>query len=349
MTKFIISCALTVVIFIASIAMFIIPRSGYLENERRKITDFPTIPSKIRAKEIKAYFRQIDSFFTDHFPLRDSLLSMSTVFEAYGDSLDINKCYTGRDNWLFLGNNYVRCVDQLQGLVVLSAENLRRETNRYRNIQAAATKEGSDFIIFIGPNKSSVYPEYLPPVVTPARQRFVTPLIVSLQKEGIKCHDPTDYLKSMKHKGLLYYRSDTHWNALGAHEAFDSFRKYAELPKMPLLTLSDAPEYYGDLVGIGGYKNFIPLPGDNYILNWNHPITIQEKDGAFINSHATTNKSAWVFGDSFAAALKPYIIATFESVHFYSHGEFKSIMSANNQKPDMIIWIIVERNFAQTD
>ncbi|MDR1368159.1 MAG: hypothetical protein LBJ76_05515 [Candidatus Accumulibacter sp.] len=258
--KFLLSCLLTAFLFIVPVASFITPGMENLGNERRGIATFPEMPSKLRSGSVKKFFREIDNFFADHFPLRTPLLELSVaLYEAGGDSLDMNKSYKGKGNWLFLGNSYARCVDKLQGRVILSRDSLKRQTEAYSNIRDAAKRKGVEFFVFIGPNKSSIYPEYLPPVAIPARRRFISPLLETLNEAGIKVYDPTDRLVGEKSGGLLYYRADTHWNARGAYEAFEGFRKWVGLPELPSLSLVEAPAYAGDLVDISGIKTFLCL------------------------------------------------------------------------------------------
>jgi hypothetical protein len=280
--------------------------------------------------------------------LRACLLEISaTLHEANGGDIDMDKCYRGTNNWLFLGNSYSRCVDKLQGMAALSADDLKRQTEEYGKIRDAAAKCGAEFFIFIGPNKSSIYPEYLPPFVIPARRRYIFPLLDSLSNAGVKVYDPTLKLIKAKNTALLYYRTDTHWNARGACEAFEGFREPAGLPSLPPFFFAEAPEHRGDLVNIGGYKNFPLSTGDGFTLHWRVLPDMREEDGLFVNERAVSDKTAWVFGDSFANALRPYITAMFKEVRFFRHGEFEAAVSSQFSEPDMILWVIVERNFAQ--
>lgn len=336
MSRFITSCVLCAALFITPAAVFVFQKTDTLEVERRKIAEFPDVPEKIRARDIKRFFNGFDVFFADHFPLRDALLSLSIgLHEATSDSLDMDKCYRGKKNWLFLGNGYGRCVDKLQGIIALSGTSLQRQAEDYIQKHEAARQIGAEFVIFIGPNKSSIYSEYLPPVITPAPKRFITPLVESLRSAGVKIYDPTERLISRKNTGLLYYRTDTHWNGRGAYEAFEGFREYVGLPELPALSFMGAEAYRGDLVDIGGFKRFPLSKGDTAAARWDIPVP-----------HAVSGKTAWIFSDSFIGALSPYIAVTFAKIKFFSQHEFEAAMSSTYTKPDIIIWVIVERNFA---
>lgn len=345
--KLLISVLFTTLLFVIPLAVFVAPEKWDSESERRPIAAFPKVPFKPQSRSVKTFFKRLDAFFVDRFPLRSSLLGLSrALHEVSGDSLDATKSFRGKEDWLFLGNSYVNTVDKLQGNMVLSGNELERLTEVYEKYRDAAEKSGAEFYIFIGPNKSSIYPEYLPPVIIPTRQRFISPLLDSLAEAGVKVYDPTDRLIKAKASGsLLYYRTDTHWNPRGAHEAFNGFSEWVKLPALPSFSFSEVPARGGDLVYIGGYKSFPLSGGDRFALHWDVPLSLREEDGSIINAHAASDKTVWVFGDSFTIGLKPYITATFKESRFFEHKAFKTAMSLPHPKPDMILWIVVERRF----
>jgi len=349
MNKFVVSCLVAALLFVVPVAAFITTDAGSLESERREIVAFPDLPAKLRSRTVKEYFRGIDAFFADHFPLRTSLLRISIgLRDIFGDNLNMDKCYRGKEDWLFLGNSFGHCVERLQGKIVFSTPALKRQTERYAMIRDAAENSGAEFFIFIGPDKSSVYPEYLPPVLVPAQRRFISPLLEALSGAGVKVYDPTARLAGEKSGELLYYRTDTHWNARGAYEAFEGFRTWAGLPELPPLSFDKAPAYDGDLLVIGAYTSFPLSVGDNFTLDWSVPLSLHDEGDVITNARAVSEKTAWVFGDSFAAALRPYMAATFKDVRFFKHEDFEAAMVSQLSKPDMILWVIVERNFARS-
>lgn len=350
MNKLVLSCLLAALLCIVHVAAFISPDAGFLHSERRHMAPYPDPLPKMRSRYVKQYFRGIDAFFADRFPLRASLLALSVGMHAVaGDNLNMDKCYAGKESWLFLGNSLDRCTDKLQGIASITEYNLERQAQAYEGRRDAANSLGAEFLLFIGPDKPRIYPEYLPPVISPAKRRFISPLLDALDKAGIKVYDPTARLIEEKPDGLLYYRTDTHWNARGAYVAFDGFREWAGLPELPPLSLVKAPAHAGDLIGSSGYADFPISAGDNFTLQWNVPPSLQQEDNLISNSGAASGKTVWIFGDSFAEALKPYIAATFKTVRFFKHDEFKDVVSSQLPHPDIVLWIIVERRFAKAD
>jgi hypothetical protein len=348
MHKFPLTCLLTALLALAPLCVVFAPSVWNAESERRAIAAFPEWPAITRANAVKDFFRGVDAFFADRIPLRPWLLSLSQwLHELGGDNLDNDKCCKGKGNWLFLGNWYDHYMDKLQGTPPLSEDMLRHWTRYYKQLHDKVRQSGAAFYLFIGPNKSAVYPEYLPPMIIPAKERFSLPLEKALDELGVAVYDPTDRLVKAKPTGLLYYRTDTHWNKRGAYEAFTGFAAYAGLPPLPPLSFVQAGVHNGDLLAIGGYNNFPLSPDDNCAIAWAVPPGWSEKDGLATNPRAAGDKTAWIFGDSFAGALAPYCMAMFKETRFFKHEEFEARMDAETPKPDMVIWVIVDRRLMQ--
>ena len=349
MGKYILSCLVVLALVAVPVTVMVLPDSVLLENERRKANTFPSLAGKkLQTREIKKWFKNLDAYFADNFPLRNSLVGIAlALHEDSYESSDMNVCIRGMENWLFLGNNGARCVDKLQGLISITDAALTSQADAFLQKHARAKELGADFYIFIGPNKSSVYPEFLPPVIKPSEKRFLTPLVNALAAAKVKVFDPTDLLVKKKNLGLLYFRTDTHWNYLGAYEAYKGFLEHYGLPALPVPTLKEAEHLGGDLVEMGGYKKFPLSTGDNFTLAWDNGDTVKWDNRVATNPEAVVPKLVWVFGDSFVSGLQPFITASFREVRFFSLDDFDATISSDLPKPDLILWIHVERNFAQ--
>ena len=344
----IITALLTAMLFVIPAAAILLPAAETFEDERRKVTAFPPLSAKMRNREIRKWFKDVDAFFADRFPLRSSFMALPRALyeESYSD-IDMQACFRGKDNWLFLGNNYDRCIDKLQGAITLSEASLEKQTAEFMSRSAKAKEWGADFYILIGPNKSSVYPEFLPSFIKPAEQRFISPLVASLLANKVRVFDPTEHLLQSKHKGLLYYITDTHWNALGAYEAYCAFLANNSLPALPkLYFVDDGPRAGGDLIDIGGYRVYPLSTGDNFRIAGRSPVKTLT-DTHFVNPSADNDKTVWVFADSFGIKLKPFIAMGYRNAFFFEHDQFSEMDASGQPRPDLVLWVHIERVFAQ--
>jgi hypothetical protein len=222
----------------------------------------------------------VNTYIFEHFPFKNRLIDLIGILnELTGDSPNINKAFRGKAGWLFLGNDHHRTVDALIGKDVGGAS--RQYAFKLINDLATRCREaGAPFTILVGPNKHSIYPEFLPDWLKPCSTGVKNRLTVGLEKNGIPVFDPTVLLTSSKQAGVLYYRTDTHWNMLAGSIVFEGWRHFLktrlalDLPQPAPYSLHPAPPYRGDLVAIG---NFFRLPintGDNFTLEWATPYDL---------------------------------------------------------------------------
>ena len=180
---------------------------------------------------------------------------------------------------------------------------------------------------------------------------------------NLNIYDPNEDLKNAKKsEGLLYYRTDTHWNAKGAYIAFKNLLSKLELDA-PDVSFSLEESTAGDLVAISEIKEPSITNGDAWAAEINHAHKlIRIKDDNFsstlyfglnnkvINSNPYINSKIWIVGDSFAMALKPYFEATFSEVRYLGHWNTELDILASKldnsfEKPDLIVVVRVERSF----
>lgn len=279
---------------------------------------------------------------------------------AIGSSL---AWYQGKDNWIFLGNSSESCVAKLKLSVTPSADQLESTTRIFSNISQAALKQNVHVALIVGPDKSSIYPEYLPKELKPSSVRYSSFFLEELKKlPNLTVYDPTsDLLKLKDTEGIFYYKTDTHWNNKGAFLAYSGLANILGLP-IPQVEFKQGTTYSGDLIEISKLKHFPLQALDNWDVIWKNKPTWTESDIAdeqktafgstkvVINNNPLSNKYVWVFGDSFTEALKQYFNTTFKEVRYvdirgYMLKHLPDDLDKADRKPDMIIVVRVERSF----
>lgn len=337
---------LTILITISIIFVpFTIPinnNSEILIKEKRKLSVFPKFPNLTKPKEINKFSEGLVHWFEDRMPCRSFGIFLAQKIKWYtNDVPDLDKCILGKENWLFLGNNYDNTISYLTGIKTRTQKDIEQQVHFFKKIKKNVEKHGAKFFILIGPNKSTIYPEFLPKIIVKAPR--ITPHICELARgEGISVFDPTESLIANKGKGLLYYRTDTHWNQLGTFLALQSFFEWAglQIDFTPFI-LKPSSRYKGDLIDIGGFEDFPLTEGDNYIPQLRNDIYFTK-----------INKNILVIGDSFSINTMFYLDHIFKRVHRIHYNElFKTKDLVNLEEyinslswnPDMVLWIQVER------
>lgn len=279
---------------------------------------------------------------------------------AFGSSLS---WYRGKNDWLFLGNAYNDTVAKLKLAIKPSDAQLDATKEVFSKIATAASVHKTKVVLIVGPNKSSIYPEYLPNELIPSSVRYSSYFIGKLKEvPNLTVYDPTSDLLSLKSsEGILYWKTDTHWNNKGAFLTYSGFSKLLDLP-IPNVEFKRGQTHSGDLIAISKLKDFPLNAEDSWDVIWKERPAWNEKEipneqkttfgseTIVSNDRALSNKYVWVVGDSFAGALKQYFNATFKEVRYVGHWADKlnnlpAELSKAERKPDLIVIVRVERSF----
>ncbi len=285
------------------------------------------------------------------------------IFEhALGQSIS---WYQGKGNWLFLGNAFDNTVAKLKLTVIPKEKQLESTKDELQKIAIEAFKHKTKFALIIGPNKESIYPEFLPDVFVPSEIKYIQFYKDKLSEvPHLTLYDPTaDLLASKNSEGLLYWRTDTHWNNKGAFIVYTGFSRLFDLP-VPAVEFQQGKTRSGDLIGISKLQNFPLEPGDNWEIVWknepkwteNELISDKDQEGVIgklaivTNEKPLADKTIWVVGDSFTNTLRQYFNATFREVRYIGHwsqklSELPKELATATNKPDMIVVVRVERSF----
>ena len=271
--------------------------------------------------------------------------------------------YRGKNDWLFLGNAYDNTVAKLKLAILPDQKTIRSTVAQFSRLAETAAEYNIPVVLIMGPNKSSIYPEYLPDELVPSPQKYSSFFLKKLRGiPNLTVYDPTaDLLERKQSEGLLYWMTDTHWNTKGAFLTYTGFAKLFGLP-VPDIRFRQGMPHKGDLIGISRQKDFPLHTEDNWEIVWkNKPVLTEETIPGIVNEpfgtlvsvtneHPLSDKRIWVIGDSFNYALRPYFNAVFSKIRYIGHWSKKleqlpSELKKADQKPDMIIVVRVERSF----
>lgn len=271
--------------------------------------------------------------------------------------------YKGKDNWLFLGNQYNNTVAKLMLSTVPTDTELKSNNKLFSDLAETAAKSNTQVALLLGPNKSSIYPEYLPDKFEPSLERYSSIFLDNLESiPNLTIYDPTaNLLQLKKTEGILYWKTDTHWNHKGSFFAFAGLLEALNLPA-PSVKFNQGNAHSGDLIKISELTDFPLSAQDNWDVIWPQEpiwkekrIRKQEKTTFGVasivrNRKALSDKYIWVIGDSFTGSLRQYFNATFKEVRYVGHWSKKlhslpDALERTERKPDLIIIVRVERSF----
>ena len=302
---------------------------------------------------------------------------LGRVFYSHGISTNPTQVFIGKDDWLYLGEQYEKTVTSRRHQPTL--EDL--ETSR---IVAGATKSWdqwlnvkgvSMFRVMLGPDKNTVYPEFLPDWAQQASKSSTDTLLAN-DRNGLYV-DTRNALRTAKARfsESLYYKTDTHWNSLGAWVAFRAFE--AEIargaPGLRLLSDNDvriskvSERQGGDLAKFLRLKETLrdsevvvdilsehPIETEQYEFDTgrlkkaggNPQIHTARQPLLVKSKHALNDKKVLWLRDSFGTAMAPFMAATFSEtlqIHYETADTALLARLVETFKPDYVFVTVVER------
>ena len=191
--------------------------------ENRELTPRPAL--QLNAESISSFPSDFDSWMSDHLPFRNQLLSLNGMIDydvLHSSSSDT--VIVGRKGWLFYKGAQVNSEDPVAdytGTNLFSEEQLEIIARNMKEAQQLLKDRGSDFVIFIAPNKERVYSEYMPRSYgAPAKENRLSQVTSYLREHTdipvVSCMDDLMEYKKTHPNTPVYFKYDTHWNDLGA-------------------------------------------------------------------------------------------------------------------------------------
>lgn len=330
-------------------------------NENRSPAPLPALPRTL--EELKAFPPKAEAYYNDHFGGRNTLVYAylwikSRIFRVSPTDMAV----VGKGDWTYLGTD--QQLSSSRGVPLLTEAELEQWRSVLEERQRISERHGARFLAFLAPDKSTVYPEYLPDWM----QRETPVSNLDLLQNYLAKHsnvpliDLRPALIEGKKGGLTYLRSNSHWNNFGAFVAYQALAAeiQALLPGYrPMgqaeLIFETRPRIATDLeaeIDIAGYKS-APIE-DARPRRWRakklgdaiEGVTFQEPVGLSVIEHEDRSLPSLVcFHDSFGWGLAPFLSNSFSRVVYVRAPNFSEEVIAH-EKPDLVIWMRVERVLA---
>ena len=330
-------------------------------NENRSLAPMPTLPTTLA--EVQAFPQAAEAYYKDHFGGRNTLVYAylwlkSVVFRVSPTDMAV----VGKGDWTYLGSD--QQLASSRGVPLLDTAQLDEWRTRLENYQAICEKHGAKVLAFFGPDKSSIYPEYLPGWM----QRETTESNLDLlqqyiaERSTVRLLDLRPALLEGKQGGLTYLRSNSHWNNFGAFVAYQAIGAEIQglLPAyrpvtQPEVLFETRPRIATDLeaeIDIAYYKA-APVE-DARMRRWRakklgdaiEGVKFKEDIGLSVIEHEDKTLPKLVcFHDSFGWGIAPFLSNSFSRVVYVRKPNFSEEVIAL-EKPDLVIWMRVERVLA---
>jgi len=338
------------------------PYVSISKSENRVLAKRP-VP---RIELLDPYPSAYESFYNDHFPFRSELLHRNAYinYVYFDKSPSPNDVTVGRSGWLFYASKER---DVYEGKLIGNRDYIQNIVDNLHFRTEYLNKMGIPFYVVIAPMKSEVYSEFLPIYYRKPTQSLTEAVLEAIRKDTtIRLIDLKPALLKAKKRDRIFYKTDTHWNALGAYRAYAEImnRLHLDFPQLQPMALdeisfSDLRSDGGNLAAMIGLSDFLK---DDYLID--QVIKPTAKDGpkagypptpgfgypseyeqVKINFDTTLLKVVVIRDSFFTSLIQNFSQHFSKSVYIFDAWEYKSNFDIiENEKPDLVILEIVATN-----
>lgn len=289
------------------------------------------------------FFSELEAYINDHFALRQHMITAYSKLLSRGFASSASEqIIVGKEGWLYYA-------DSASDYLNLPSMNERQAANAAISLslmQEYALKMGARFLFTIAPNKNSLYPQFMPyhyhASIQPGNLELITEAI---GRYSVAYLDLFQALSGSEE--ILYHRTDSHWNNLGAALA----QKYL-LQVLGLAGTDYSREAYEIRRDFGAdlYEMLYPEGKELDENQYYDGFTYEAREGApdqirFAAANPKKKHSLVMYRDSFGNALAPFLAEEF-GCSFFSRAVPYQLDWISRQQADFVIIELVERNLS---
>jgi hypothetical protein len=327
---------ITVILFFTFLIIFallvvFLPKRAFSDIENRSLENFPKI--SLKTLENKKAMDGIESFISDHFPLRTFWVKTKTSAEIAIGKREINDVYISSE--------------RLMQKITESDESI--VNGNVNGINTFADKYDIPTYVYLIPTAAGIYPENIPFDAPNLPQNEYIDNVYELFDKGVTPIEIFDEFIASKNE-YIYYRTDHHWTTKGA---FIAYQKAAEKMGFSKLSESDfsiedaAENFHGSLyskvlydgvlpdeiniyhsnsgVKITGMKIFENLESEpdfyesiymrDYLSAWNkYPVFLGENQPMVKINSTSSGGKLLIIKDSYANSFVPFLTEHYSEI-----------------------------------
>lgn len=330
---------LILIFMLLTIMLIFSDKKEFSTNENRYLESFPSF--SLKGLFNGKYIENLENYLTDHFPFRNTFLSIKTFTDKVTLKDDINNVYLAKKNYLIERYNKPTNNDK-----IINTLNELYEKLNYINMN-----------LMLIPTSVSINSELLPSnAPTYSEKKTIDYIYNNIKFDTI---DVYDALNKYNSDYQMYYKLDNHWTTYAAYYAYVEYAKanninYYSLNSFKIEEVTNM--FNGTLYSKANDYTRKPdsiylfdLPNTSYSVNYidNNKITTslyeysylnkKDKYSLFLdNNHSLieitnnivkNNKQLLVIKDSYANCLVPFLINHYEKMYIIDPNYYKESIS----------------------
>jgi hypothetical protein len=304
----------------------------------------------------KTLSSEYDSWYNDNLPFRNCFVKLNSMIDYFVfDKSSTNSVVIGYDNWLFYGSvSDGTPIGDYLGDNLFSEEELEVIAQNCINTQQFLEQQGKEFVLFIVPNKERVYSDEMPRWYGNPSETYRALQVVEFLRDNTSVRVVYPYEEILNAKNILseelYYKTDTHWNTIGAYVGTSALLKELGI-NMPDITSDDiiiekTGESVGDLCKMLNLSGVLENDNEYIVTGYNeHDFESIEWDFSNMISYSAKGadlRKIYIYRDSYGSNMAAYIGSQFDFSYLrhkytYTYDDFME------QNPDIFVYETVER------
>lgn len=294
------------------------------------------------------------------YPAKKKLINIYNSFRfLLGDKV-FNDATIGKDGWAFYTGGV--SFNDYQKTAPVNVSNMKKIAGVLTQIKEKAAEFGGVLVVIIPPDKSTVYPQYMPDEITVIGDVSSLERITEYlnKNSDIYIADLTSTLIEASKTKQVYYKTDSHWNCDGAYYAYREIfsQLSAALPELVARPYDDfrVERAQGLTLDISRLLD-LNIPEDSFSVTPRFRVdrmvtTVDERYPyrsleIIENSNLPASPNLVVFRDSFFTnCLDEFVEPSFSrtvSLH-YQDANLKGYLDViESEKPKVVIVEFVER------
>lgn len=331
-------------------------------RENRKTVKKPIL----KELGLKQYLSNFKKYYSHTFPFRSKLVFLNSYLRVRAFNISpVERVMIGKKGWLFINKlreNSIE-VEYSRSNEKFSTHDLELWRRIFDERREWLNSKGIMMFLLLVPNKSTVYPEFLPNRISAVTSQVRTDQLIDYFKRSSKVNiiDLRKEMFSEKGKNRLYYKTDSHWNWFGTYIGYKEIIKYLSkfykgIKENPFDFFQREKIFFplgGDLAVMLSLQHSL-FKEDFYRLFSKHSINIKRLNlknfhRRNVNTELTVCKTGKLpktimIHDSFGNRLRRMLSPNFSEIIYLRDWGFNIFPELiKREKPKIIIYEIAER------
>lgn len=334
----------------------LLPTQGaFALTENRRPASFPMIQfGPGWGWSIVSFPARFERYWNDSFAFRWYLIRGHSLAKLALGASPSPKAVLGQEGYLYYAAE--QSVDYFRAVRPFTETDLTRWRDDLERRQQWLADRGIRYLVVVAPNKETIYPEFMPPVLRPVRNESrLDQLLRELHlRSSIDIVDLRESLRRAKKTQRVYHKTDTHWNDAGALIA--SREILARLkPWFPEMDIAAPAGSFVSRIAPGGDLARMLALEDRFAeeyIEW-HPLAPQgfrkvasrfaeSRDVTFKECNGCKGPVVVMNQDSFNANLAPFLAERVSRLVLVDGSRLAESL-IEREKPAIVIQEFVER------